>query len=78
MINIEDYKDYNSIPVHFCRICLSLKIINISGDKDLNYCPSCKDVAIGTTDIYTWKKLYKSKYKKDFLEGSNEAAKSHE
>lgn len=57
-------QDYNAIPVLYCAKCMSLKIMNdeVLGD----YCPECGSTDIRETDIYSWKKLYRTRYHKDF------------
>lgn len=56
--------DYNSIPVYFCRNCLSLKI-RVMGEYS-EYCDDCGSTEIETTDIESWREMYKNKYGKDF------------
>lgn len=61
MLTIEDY---NSIPVYFCKNCLSLKI-RVLGEYS-EYCDDCGSTDIETTDIESWRKMYKDKYGRDF------------
>lgn len=55
-------EEYNSIPVYFCRKCLSLKILSLS--QEVGYCDDCGSTEIDTTDISTWKDM---KDKKELL-----------
>lgn len=61
MLTIEDY---NSIPVYFCKNCLSLKI-RVLGEYS-EYCDDCGSTDIETTDIESWRKMYRDKYGRDF------------
>lgn len=61
MLTIEDY---NSIPVYFCKNCLSLKI-RVLGEYS-EYCDDCGSTDIETTDIESWRKMYKDKYGREF------------
>jgi len=62
--NIESNENYNDIPVYYCSHCLSLNIMIL--DDNTDYCDNCGSTDIESTDILTWEKLYKEKYKKDF------------
>ena len=61
--DVSTINDYNSEPVYYCNKCLSLKIMSF-GNND--YCDDCGNTDIETTDIESWKKLYKNKYGKEF------------
>lgn len=64
--------DYDSIPVMYCKTCLSLKVKSMDEEHDedfLEYCDDCGGTDIGETDIHTWEKMYEQKYKKNFLTG---------
>lgn len=56
--------DFNSVPVYFCKNCLSLKIMALGEYSE--YCDDCGSTDIETTHIETWRKMYKEKYGKDF------------
>lgn len=56
-------EDYNSEPVHYCKKCLSLKIMAFDNS---DYCDICGNTDIETTDIESWKKIYKDTYGKEF------------
>ena len=64
----EDIEKYNDEPVFYCRKCLSLKIRNIPGEENSDYCDDCGGTEIGAIDIYNWEYMYKQKYGKSFLE----------
>lgn len=57
----KDKDTYNSIPVHYCNNCLSLKI-RILGQTDNEYCDECGSTDITISDIHTWESLYYKKY----------------
>ena len=46
MGEVSKIDEYNSIPVLYCKRCLSIKVMNISIIEDLDYCDDC-----GSTDI---------------------------
>lgn len=54
-------EDYNSIPVLYCRRCLSLLIMEdeIWGD----YCKKCGSTDIGEIQIEDWETLYNESLK---------------
>lgn len=54
---------YNSEPVYYCENCLSLKIMALDNN---DYCDNCGSTDVATTDIESWKTLYKNKYGKEF------------
>jgi len=55
---------YDNEPVYYCTHCLSLRIKAL--DSFLDYCDHCGSTDVDTTDIYTWKKMYKERFGKDF------------
>ena len=57
-------EDYNAVPVYFCKNCLSLKI-RVLGEYS-EYCDDCGSTDIETTDIETWREMYKDKYGREF------------
>ena len=57
-------EDYNSIPVIYCKNCLSLKIMIL--DKDVNYCDKCGCTDTESIDIASWEEMYYKKYGKPF------------
>lgn len=56
--------DYNAEPVFYCTKCLSLRVLSL--DEYLDYCDDCGSTDIATTDIFTWRKMYKDRYGRDF------------
>lgn len=61
-LNIKE--DYNSIPVTYCKCCLSLKIMSID---NTDYCDECGSTDTDNTDIESWEELYKQKYNKPYI-----------
>lgn len=57
-------EEYNSIPVYYCPHCLSLLIKQL--DSYVDYCGNCGCTDIETTDIFTWRDMYKKRFGKDF------------
>lgn len=60
--------DYNSIPVLYCKNCLSLKIRNVSSIEDSDYCDECGSLNIEKTTIDEWEKLYINRYGHKYIE----------
>lgn len=58
-------ENYNDEPVYYCPICLSLRIKIF--DSSVDYCDDCGHTEIKTTDIESWKRMYREKYGKDFV-----------
>lgn len=57
-------EDYNSVPVHFCKNCLSLKVMILY--DNVNYCDECGCTETESTDISSWEKMYEKRYGKPF------------
>lgn len=57
-------EEYNKIPVVYCKNCLSLKIRILSDNVD--YCDKCGCTDTDSTDIESWREMYKKKYGKPF------------
>lgn len=66
---INKKEQYNSIPVHYCKNCLSLKII--AGDG-YDYCDECGGTSIETCSIEEWEKLYEDNYGYNYLKGKED------
>lgn len=60
--------EYNNIPVHYCKCCLSLNIKTVIANSDLDFCEDCGATDIGQTHIETWRKEYKDRYGFDYLD----------
>lgn len=56
-------KEYNDIPVYYCKRCLSLNIMNYNNALISCYCKDCTSIDIDSTNIENWLQLYKEKYK---------------
>ena len=56
--------EYNSVPVKYCKNCLSLRIMSFDG---MDYCDHCGDTDIEENTIEEWEKLYIAKYGDKFL-----------
>lgn len=61
-------EQYNNIPVHYCKSCLSLKVKTVVVDSDLDFCDECGSTDIGQAHIEEWRKLHKERYGFDFLD----------
>ena len=57
-------EEYNQEPVYYCPHCLSLNIKQLS--EFVDYCANCGCTDVETTDIFTWRKMYKERFNKDF------------
>lgn len=55
---------YGAIPVVYCKNCLSLKVM-VLNDK-VDYCDECGCTDTDSTDIESWREMYKKKYGKPF------------
>ena len=64
-LNIEkNPDDYNSVPVHYCSECMSLKILSVDG---IDYCDKCGNTNIKEANIFEWEKMYAAKYAGNYL-----------
>lgn len=61
-------KEYNDIPVLYCKHCLSLKIKDIPLLDDSEYCDDCGSTNIDMCHIEEWEEKYKYKYGYKFLD----------
>lgn len=59
--------NYNKIPVHFCKTCLSLKILKLES-SNVDYCGKCGNTEISTSSLEVWEDLYKTKNGKYYIE----------
>lgn len=62
--NILWESEFNDEPVYYCPHCLSLKIKVL--DQFVDYCDDCGCTDIETTDIFTWRSMYKKRFGKEF------------
>ena len=60
-------EEYNNIPVHYCKECLSLTIKTVTEGLNLDYCDECGCTNTEQSHINEWKILYKERYGFDFL-----------
>lgn len=60
-------EEYNNIPIHYCKECLSLKIKTVTEGLNLDYCDECGCTNTEQSHINEWKALYKERYGFDFL-----------
>lgn len=72
--------DYNNVPVHYCKTCLSIKLKEIDFPKELpgekieyrpsnkvTYCLDCGNTEIESAHIEEWEELYIEKKGTKFL-----------
>lgn len=59
--------DYDSIPVFYCKQCLSLKIKGVPSIPGMDYCDECNSTNIEKTTIEEWEKLYEQRYGYKYL-----------
>lgn len=52
--------DYNAEPVHYCKHCLSLRVMRMAGSDDLCYCDICGSTDIDTANIKVWDMMYRA------------------
>lgn len=55
---------YDVVPVVYCKNCLSLKVM-VLNDK-VDYCDECGCTDTDSTNIESWREMYKKKYGKPF------------
>lgn len=55
-------EEYNSEPVHYCKQCLSLKVMRVAGMDDAVYCDECGSTDIGEASIEEWEALFEQKH----------------
>lgn len=59
---------YDAIPVYYCKQCLSLRIMDVPGIEDTDFCDNCNSTNIEQTDIQTWERLYQERYGRKYLD----------
>ena len=57
-------EEYNEEPVFYCTHCLSLRVKAL--DSYVDYCDNCGSTDIETTDIFTWREMYRKRFGRDF------------
>lgn len=55
-------EEYNNIPIHFCKECLSLKVMRVIGMEEACYCDDCGGTDIEEASIEEWEQLYNKKH----------------
>ena len=55
-------EEYNNIPVHYCKECLSLKVMRVAGMEEACYCDDCGCTYIEQASIEEWEQLYRKKH----------------
>ena len=71
-------EEYNEVPIHYCKNCLSLSIVRLNSNPDGNsgrrgnrsgvdYCYECGSGVISKTHIYVWVDMYEEYYGEPFL-----------
>lgn len=58
-------EEYNQELVHFCKSCLSLRILQYNEQAD--YCDDCGSTRTTAMHISDWNRLYIQKYGESFL-----------
>ena len=48
--------NYNKIPVHFCKTCLSLKVLKLES-SNVDYCGKCGNTEISTSSLFNNNKI---------------------
>lgn len=59
--------NYDTIPVYYCKTCLSLKIISLES-SNVEYCGHCGNTEVSKTSIGSWEEIYKNKYGKYYID----------
>ena len=63
-------EEYDKIPIHYCKDCLSLTVMRVAGMEDACYCDKCGCTDIGETSIEEWEALYEKKHGFSYLNSS--------
>lgn len=63
MPDMSDKKEYEDIPVYYCKRCLSLAI---KGEDDLEYCDDCGCTDIDCALMDDWDELYYKRFGRYF------------
>lgn len=71
MLAGKDDIGYDDIPVHYCRECLSLRVMRIHERSDACFCDDCGSTDIASASFEEWEERYKDKYGDMFLNKDN-------
>lgn len=63
-------EEFNKEPVHYCKQCLSLKVMRVAGMDDAVYCDECGSTDIEEASIEEWEALFQKKYGFKYLENN--------
>lgn len=55
-------EEYNEEPVHYCKQCLSLKVMRVAGMDDAVYCDECGSTDIEEASIEEWEALFEERH----------------
>lgn len=61
-----DNSKYNKIPVHYCKTCLSLKVLSLE-KSNVDFCGTCGNTEISTASIQAWEEKYKEQYGRSYI-----------
>lgn len=61
---------YEEEPIHYCKQCLSLKVMRVAGMDDAVYCDECGSTDIGEADIKEWEALFEQRHGFKYLENN--------
>lgn len=64
---MSDDINFNKTPVHFCKTCLSLKIVVLES-SNVDYCGKCGNTEISKSSHEAWEEKYKERYGKYFID----------
>lgn len=74
--NATEKNIYNDEPVHYCKTCLSLRIMEVPFVEDTLFCDDCNSTEIGTCSIEEWEEMFKNKYGHKFINYGREETKN--
>jgi hypothetical protein len=61
---------YEEEPIHYCKQCLSLKVMRVAGIDDAVYCDECGSTDIGEANIEEWEALFEQRHGFRYLENN--------
>lgn len=68
---MEIQSEYNSVPVLYCKHCLSLRVMNVPMLEDSDYCDECGSTNIEECHIDDWSRFYKNRFGYNYLDSYN-------